>query len=85
MFSLLARRGCEVVSIKLSTGSYGIEEINDEIQRQLRQAQSEDHHRCKLRNTVTLTKNYQVDFDVDIVNTMLWFGPPALHIRQRYE
>ena len=66
-------------TIALSTGSYGIEDINNEIQRQMRL----NNHKAKiilgantstLRATLTLAKSYQVDFAVDhSLNTVLGF------------
>ena len=65
--------------IRLSTGYYGIEDINNEIQRQLRL----NRHKAKiilgantstLRATLSLSKTYQVDFAVDhSLNTVLGF------------
>ena len=54
------------MTITLSTGSYGIDEINDEIQRQLRLNKSKakiiiDANRAMLRATLTQAKTYQLD------------------------
>ncbi|CAG2212186.1 unnamed protein product [Mytilus edulis] len=65
--------------IVLRTGSYGIDEINDEVQRQLRLNKHKaeiiiDANRSILRATSTLSKNYQVDFNVvNSTNTVLGF------------
>ena len=61
--------GAHWFPIALSTGSYGIDDINDEIQRQLRLNKHKakillDANRATLRATLTLARNYQVDFDV---------------------
>ena len=66
-------------TIRLSTGSYGIEDINNEIQRQLRLNKHKakitiDANRSTLRATLTLARSYQVNFDVDhSLNTVLGF------------
>ena len=59
--------------IALSTGSYGIDDINDEIQRQLRLNKHKakillDANRATLRATLTLARNHQVDFNVSIAS-----------------
>ena len=61
--------GTRWFTITLSTGSYGIDEINDEIQRQLQLNRHKTKiiigaNRATLRATLTQSKTYQVDFDV---------------------
>lgn len=56
--------------IVLNTGSYGIDEINDEVLRLLRLNKHKakiiiDANRSTLRATLTLAKNFQVDFNVE--------------------
>lgn len=56
--------------ITLSTGSYGINNINEEIQRQMLLNKHKkkiiiDANRATLRATLTQATTYQVDFDVD--------------------
>ena len=71
--------GANWFPITLSTGSYGIEDINDEIQRQLRLNKHKakiiiDANRATLRATLTLARHYQVDFIVaNNINTVLGF------------
>ncbi|CAG2256855.1 unnamed protein product [Mytilus edulis] len=71
--------GANWFSIALSTGSYDIEGINNEIQRQLRLNKHKkkiiiDAHRATLRATLTLARLYQVDFNVvNSINTVLGF------------
>ena len=62
--------GTRGFTITLSTGSYGIDEINDEIQRQLRLNKHKakiiiDANRATLKATLIWAKNYQDDFNVD--------------------
>ncbi|CAG2241972.1 unnamed protein product [Mytilus edulis] len=71
--------GANWFSIALSTGSYDIEDINNEIQRQLRLNKHNtkiiiDANRATLKATLTLAKLYQVDFKVvNNINTVLGF------------
>ncbi|CAG2244339.1 unnamed protein product [Mytilus edulis] len=72
--------GANWFSIALSTGSYDIEDINNEIQRQLRLNKHKtkiiiDANRATLRATLTLARLYQVDFNVVnySINTVLGF------------
>lgn len=71
--------GASWFPIALSTGSYGIEDINDELQRQLRLNKHKtkiilDANRATLRATLTLARRYQVDFDVpNSISSVLGF------------
>ena len=71
--------GASWFPIELSTGSYGIEDINDEIQRQLRLNKHKtkiilDANRATLRATLTLARSYQVDFNVsNSISSVLGF------------
>ena len=73
--------GTRWFTITLSTGSYGIDEINDEIQRQLRLNKHKakiiiDANRATLRATLTQAKTYQVDFNVpNSIGSVLGFQP----------
>lgn len=75
--------GANWFPIALSTGSYGIDDINDEIQRQMRIHKHKakiilDANRATLRATLTLARNYRVDFDVpSSLNTVLGFERQA--------
>lgn len=71
--------GANWFPIALSTGSYDIEDINNEIQRRLRLNKHKtkiiiDANRATLRATLTLARHYQVDFNVvNSINTVLGF------------
>ena len=79
-FRYSADGGANWFPIALSIGSYGIEDINNEIQRLLRLNGHKtkiilDANRATLRATLTLARDYQVDFDVEnSINTVLGFG-----------
>ena len=79
--------GATWFTITLNTGSYGIEDINNEIQRQLRLNKHKakiiiDANRSTLRATLALAKSYQVDFDVDnSLNTVLGVRAKNIHVR----
>ena len=72
-------KGANWSPLILRTGSYGIEDINDEIQRQLRLNKHKakiifDANSAILSSTLTLARNYQVDFNVaNSINTVLGF------------
>lgn len=61
--------GTDWFPITLRTGSYGIKDINDEIQWQRRLNRHKakiiiDPNRTTLRATLTLDRHYQLDFNV---------------------
>ncbi|CAG2189728.1 unnamed protein product [Mytilus edulis] len=71
--------GANWFPIALSTGSYGINNISEEIQRQMQINKHKakiilDANRATLRATLTLAIHYQVDFNVDnSLSTVLGF------------
>ncbi|CAG2226864.1 unnamed protein product [Mytilus edulis] len=71
--------GANWFPIALSTGSYGINNISEEIQRQMQINKHKakiilDANRATLRATLTLARHYQVDFNVDnSLSTVLGF------------
>lgn len=72
-------QGVSWFPIMLSTDSYGIDNINDEIELQLRLNTHKakiilDANRATLRATLILAKNYQIDFKVNnSIKTVLGF------------
>ena len=71
--------GANWFPVSLSTASYSIEDINDEIQRQLRLNKHKakiiiDANRATLRATLTLARHYQVGFNIaNSINSVLGF------------